>query len=52
MAGIQMVEAAGIEIVRRKIQPDEIAQAAIDGVEIFTRAVEAQMVGAVRLGVA
>ena len=41
-----------LEIIRRKIEPDEIAQAAIDGVEIFTGAVEAQMVGAVRLGVA
>jgi hypothetical protein len=33
------------KIVRRQIKPDQIAQAAIDGVEIFTRAIQCEMIG-------
>ena len=40
-----------LEIVRREIKSELVAQAAIDGIEILAGAVEPQMVGAVRPGV-
>jgi hypothetical protein len=37
------------EIIRREIKPDQVAQTAVDGVEMLTRAVEREMIGALRL---
>jgi hypothetical protein len=39
-----------LEIVRREIEPEQVAQAAIDGVEILAGAFECEMIGALRPG--